>query len=89
MEKQYIIQIYGRVQGVGFRYFVYQQALSLGLKGFVKNMPDKSVYVEAEGRSEALEILLQQCKQGPGHANVQEVKLTEAPLSHHKLFQIK
>ncbi|MDY0343473.1 MAG: acylphosphatase [Lentimicrobium sp.] len=89
MEKQYIIQIYGRVQGVGFRYFAYREALALGLRGFVKNMPDRSVYVEAEGEVAALEILLHHCRQGPGHADVREVKQVEAPLSHHNLFQIK
>ncbi|HAH59411.1 MAG: acylphosphatase [Lentimicrobium sp.] len=89
MEKQYIIQIFGRVQGVGFRYFVHRKATDLGLRGFVKNMPDRSVYVEAEGEAAALEILIHHCKQGPGHADVHEVKLVEAPLSGYNLFQIK
>ncbi|GAB1403080.1 acylphosphatase [Lentimicrobium sp.] len=89
MEKQYIIQVFGRVQGVGFRYFIYQKAQALGLRGFIKNMPDKSVYIEAEGKTEALEILLNYCKQGPTRAIVKEVKQFEAPISFHKLFIIK
>ena len=89
MEKQYIIKVHGRVQGVGFRYFVYQKANELGLRGFVKNHPDRTVYIEAEGEETDLEMLLHYCRQGPGHAAVREVKHVEAPLSNFHSFNIK
>lgn len=89
MEKQYIIKVHGKVQGVGFRYFVYQKASELGLRGFVKNNPDRTVYIEAEGEETALEMLLYYCRQGPGHAAVREVQHVEAPLSNYHSFNIK
>ena len=48
------VRIRGRVQGVGFRYFTQRQATSLGLGGFVRNLADGSVEVEASGERVAL-----------------------------------
>jgi len=48
----------GRVQGVGYRYFVTARAREAGVTGFVKNMPDGSVLIVAEGRREALDVFL-------------------------------
>jgi acylphosphatase len=55
----------GRVQGVGFRYFVLELASGLGLVGWVSNEPDGSVRVVAEGRREDLEALHAALGQGP------------------------
>ena len=52
----------GRVQGVGFRYFVEQKANLLAINGFVKNLPDRKVYVEAEGDTEQLQLFISLCK---------------------------
>jgi len=49
MKKHVNITVKGRVQGVGFRYSAMEAAEELGIKGFVRNMPDGSVYIEAEG----------------------------------------
>ena len=71
----------GEVQGVSFRYFVLRNARSLGLKGYVRNLPKgHSVEVVAEGEREGLEVLLGHLKQGPPGADVQEVDVhwTEA-----------
>ncbi|WP_129409562.1 acylphosphatase [Marinitoga lauensis] len=46
-------RIYGRVQGVGFRWFVNKIAESLGLNGYVMNMPDGSVEIWAEGKQKS------------------------------------
>ncbi|PKP49853.1 MAG: hypothetical protein CVT92_14890 [Bacteroidetes bacterium HGW-Bacteroidetes-1] len=48
MIKAVIIQIFGRVQGVGFRYYTVHKAMELGVYGFVQNKGDGSVYIEAE-----------------------------------------
>ena len=64
----------GRVQGVSFRYFVFDIALSLGLKGYVRNLPQgHSVEVVAEGDRGGLEALLGHLDQGPPGADVQKV----------------
>jgi acylphosphatase len=48
----------GRVQGVGYRYFVTDSARENGVSGFVKNMPDGSVMIVAEGSNDALDIFV-------------------------------
>ncbi|MEZ0323738.1 MAG: acylphosphatase [Hydrogenothermaceae bacterium] len=65
--------VYGVVQGVGFRKFVKAKAQELGLKGFVRNLPDGTVEVEAEGDREVLEQLLKYIHQGPPKATVDKV----------------
>ena len=64
----------GYVQGVGFRYFVVQKALSLGLRGYARNESNGDVEVLAQGTRAALERLLIQLRQGPGSAEVDEVQ---------------
>lgn len=66
-------RVSGLVQGVGFRYFVYNQARHLGLTGWVRNLMDGRVEVLAEGASEDLEELLAQLHQGPGGSRVKDV----------------
>ncbi len=63
----------GRVQGVGFRYFVLREAEYLELDGFVANERDGSVHVVAEGPGEALEELLARLKEGPPASIVERV----------------
>lgn len=60
----------GRVQGVGYRYFARRAAQSLGLDGFVRNLPDGAVEVVAEGTEEALVGLEQALRTGPAFAAV-------------------
>ena len=63
----------GRVQGVGFRYFVLRQAMDLGLTGWVANEPDGSVRCVAEGDRSSLETLLESLELGPAGAIVDRV----------------
>jgi acylphosphatase len=64
----------GRVQGVNFRHFVYSRAISLGLTGYVRNLPDmNSVEVVAEGQRERLDLLVERLRQGPRGARVDSV----------------
>lgn len=69
------ITVSGRVQGVGFRYYVYDAAMSLGLKGYVKNLFNGGVEIIAEGRKEFLEELLKKVKSGPSGAHVSGTKV--------------
>jgi acylphosphatase len=67
--------VWGRVQAVGFRQFVWSRAARLGLTGWVRNGDDgRSVEVEAEGPADALERLLELLRQGPCGARVDDVQ---------------
>lgn len=69
----------GRVQGVGFRFFVEAQAVALGLKGFVRNLSNGSaVEVVAEGEMPELEALLSALREGPPLAYVERVDVSWA-----------
>jgi acylphosphatase len=87
--KLYKIQITGHVQGVGFRWSAAREAKSLGVTGFVKNLSDGSVYIEAEGSSEQLDAFVAWCRIGPGIALVKEVHLSEYPPSHYRDFTVE
>jgi len=65
----------GRVQGVSFRYFTREKAISLGLKGWVRNLRDGRVECEFEGDRDALERMLDFCREGPRWAKVTKVEV--------------
>ena len=67
--------ISGRVQGVYFRAFTQRYAASLGLAGYVRNLPDRSVEVHAEGDKTALEQLLETVRKGPPGARVDSTEI--------------
>jgi acylphosphatase len=71
----------GRVQGVSFRYFVSEEAQELNLLGWVRNRPDGSVEVTAEGTRPNLEQLLAALWDGPPAARVDEVQAEWQPAS--------
>jgi acylphosphatase len=66
-------RVYGRVQGVFFRDFVSERGVKLGLSGYVRNLPDGSVEVKAEGEKMKLDELLVQIKKGPPRARVERL----------------
>jgi len=67
--------IRGLVQGVGYRYFCYRAARSLGLTGQVRNNPDGSVSIKAEGDRSLIEEFIKELKIGPSMAHVSEVEV--------------
>lgn len=73
------VSVRGHVQGVGFRYFVLNAANAMGLSGWVRNCPDGSVEVTAEGEFEALESLLQKLRNGPRMGLVSDVVYQWSP----------
>lgn len=80
----------GRVQGVGFRYFTQQQAVKLGLNGWVRNRWNGTVEVTAEGTQEQLETLLQAIRRGPRTGTTQEVKSSwRAATGEFQRFRIR
>ena len=81
--------ITGRVQGVGFRYFVAWRAHELDLVGWVRNQADGSVEVEAEGDDVSLQKLLVALKQGPPAAWVRAVTVQwHAPEHNFNRFSV-
>jgi acylphosphatase len=70
-------RITGRVQGVGFRYFVLKAARAEGIAGWVRNLPDGSVEALAAGEPEALERLRAALRRGPPGSRVDAVEESE------------
>jgi acylphosphatase len=74
--RRYVVT--GRVQGVGFRWYVEREARVLGLSGWVRNRQDGSVEVLAAGTNDQLNNLYDKLKQGPRAARVDDVDVQEA-----------
>jgi acylphosphatase len=68
---RYVVR--GRVQGVGYRYFVLRQAEALGVRGFARNHGDGSVEIVAEGTDGALSDFEARLREGPAFAGVADV----------------
>ena len=85
----YKILIKGRVQGVGFRWSAAREATSLGITGYVKNLGDGSVYIEAEGSEGQLDRFVEWCRKGPGIGFVQDVDVTFFPPVDYSGFRIE
>lgn len=86
--------VYGRVQGVGFRFFVEREARQLNLKGWVRNRRDGFVECLAIGPAAALEQLHQRLRQGPPAARVEQVSreplsLSPAGMREYRSFSIE
>ncbi len=65
----------GRVQGVGFRFFVQQNAIELGLTGWVRNMDDGTVTMEIQGRQDKINALEQRIRKGNYFIKVKDIQL--------------
>jgi acylphosphatase len=70
--------ITGRVQGVGFRYFVERSAARYGLAGWVRNRIDGSVEAVAAGPAQAVEAMIADCQRGPSTARVDFLRVIES-----------
>jgi len=79
----------GRVQGVGFRWFVEREAATLGLTGWVRNREDGRVEVLATGTRPQLAALYRRLHEGPRAARVDEVSASAAPFLDAKSFGIE
>jgi acylphosphatase len=73
------LEIRGRVQGVGFRWFVQREARALGVRGWVANRPDGNVEIAAGGDPQAVEKLDQLARTGPPGAVVSGVATLDPP----------
>jgi acylphosphatase len=84
-----LYRVRGRVQGVGFRYFVEHAARELGIAGWVRNSDDGSVEVYAIGGAPQLSELAGLLWKGPRWAEVRGVDESEAVLETHHGFSVR
>lgn len=82
------IKITGKVQGVGFRETSKIIADQMGVKGFVRNEKDGSVYMEIEGGDILIAEMLEWCNEGPDRAIVENVEIHEAEIKGYKNFEV-
>jgi acylphosphatase len=85
----YKIHVSGHVQGVGFRWSAVREARNREIKGFVKNLSDGSVYIEAEGYPEQLAIFVEWCRKGPGRGYIESVTIDTFPPVNYSDFRIE
>jgi acylphosphatase len=85
--RRYVVK--GRVQGVGYRYFVKAAAEKLGLSGYARNLDDGTVEVVAVGPEEKVRDLMGALQQGPRLAEVRGVEHQPAPVAEYGWFEIR
>lgn len=88
-KKRYILKIYGIVQGIGYRPYIYKKAKELNIKGWVNNY-DSSVVIDMEGTKEEIkEFLFKIVKKPPELAKIQKTEVIKMKLKGYKSFEIK
>ncbi|PID57877.1 acylphosphatase [candidate division KSB3 bacterium] len=85
------LYVTGLVQGVAFRYSALRQAKSLQLSGWVRNVPDeRRVELIVEGEEDAVERMIDWCRQGPPSARVTNISIEALPYSgSYQAFHVK
>jgi acylphosphatase len=83
------VRVTGRVQGVFFRAWMQQQALELGVNGWVRNASDGSVEAHLEGDEAAVKALIQRLWKGPPSADVDDVEVSEVPAEGVTSFEVR
>lgn len=86
MLKHLNIRVYGKVQGVNYRFTARQKALAFGLVGLVRNESDDSVYIEIEGEANKIDKFLKWCRKGPWFTKVVKMQVAEGTIKHHVGF---
>ncbi|OGR83347.1 MAG: hypothetical protein A3J74_02940 [Elusimicrobia bacterium RIFCSPHIGHO2_02_FULL_57_9] len=81
--------VHGRVQGIGYRWFVHEKASEFGLTGWVANRRDGSVEIEAEGEGEALAEFAGILKTDHPYARVDDIETKTLPVKNSASFEIR
>lgn len=81
--------VWGRVQGVFFRDATRREACPRGVAGWVRNRADGTVEAHFEGSPDAVEALMQWCREGPRHAEVRDVRVSEVEAQGLKGFMVR
>jgi acylphosphatase len=87
MHKEILAKVYGNVQGVFFRNFARDQAQTLSITGYAKNLEDGTVEVVAQGEEENLKKFLGAISAGPENAQVESINVQWGPLPEEKFTQ--
>ena len=87
LARRYVLK--GRVQGVGFRHFVYQAADNLGIRGWVRNLEDGTVEVHAQGGSETMTRFVAEIRSGPSFARVEDIQEDDVETEDYEEFVIE
>ena len=88
MKKAVRLYIKGTVQGIFFRQFIKDNAERNNVKGFVRNLEDGRVEVFIEGNQEDVEKMIELCKKGPKHSQIEDVEIKEEKFQDFKEFKI-
>ncbi|MCX6249640.1 MAG: acylphosphatase [Bacteroidetes bacterium] len=83
------LRIYGKVHRIGFRFSAMQKAYHMGVNGFVQNVDDGSVYIEAEGEEENLRNFMDWCKVGPLGARIDKILMEDGIVRNYTSFDIR
>lgn len=78
MTKAITIKVNGRLQNLGYRHYARLAAQDYGIVGKFLNMPDGSVYIEAQGEEQGLEDFIEYCKKGPAWARIDNIDIQPA-----------
>ena len=78
--------ITGRVQGVFYRGWAVETARTLGVVGWVRNLRTGEVELVATGSADAVDALIERCRQGPSAARVDDIAIEELPVEPHQGF---
>ncbi len=89
MIKHFEIRVYGRVQGVGFRFAAVKQARSLNLKGWVENLQDGSVLAAVQGDEAACGEFIHWCRNGTGYSWIERMSIFEKEPVSFKVFEVR
>lgn len=89
MKKHVNIRVTGRVQNVGFRLAAQKAASERHVSGFVRNEPDGSVYLEAEGDDDDVDSFIKWCHHGPSWARVDGINISESSAEGYSTFMIR
>lgn len=79
---------FGRVQGVGFRFYAVNKARQLGLTGWVENLEDGSVEMEAQGEEEQIDALIQYLN-SQRYISIERIRVKKMPLEEERVFYEK
>lgn len=87
--RHYNITVKGLVQGVSYRFNAQAKAHEFDLTGFVRNNPDRTVYIEAEGEENSINQFIEWCYVGPRLAKVTEVIPVEGEWKGFQTFEVR
>lgn len=83
------VRVSGRVQGVGFRYATQLRARSLGVSGWVRNLPDGGVEAVFEGEPQHVDSMVEWCRHGPAGASVDRIETREEQPDGETMFTVR